>query len=439
MKRDELFPEIKRRKRDLARLVSSVPLRVSVEPVSEGRRGVYYLRCNLNEYVVRVGRRSYKEYERSVLVSGLLKRVGVPTPRVLGKRDDLIPRNTVYVETRIPGLSLASQFGQLSDLAVDEIYRQAGETLRRIHSVSDNGIGFPPGDIRWGEYVRNELDEKLSNLEGTDFEDLMPLYQRFASDCMRIIRGLGQASLLHGDFTPQNIFVKGGGISGILDFEATYFGDPNIELVGLYDQLLSGIPADLLPEGRREELIGKFFEGYGGNPFETEEGMRVHAFYKAVWALRHMDYFRFYKDKLPAQVTERQAKKFRREAVENIEYCLDRDYTFGSDLDVATGYFKSDRLEAALMYVSRAVESEPSQVQGYHLRGKIHTAQGNFGAAEMDFREALRINPNHNGVRYDLARMYHLNGNDGEARKIVGELLSRDPGNRYASQLKARL
>ena len=63
-----------------------------------------------------------------------------------------------------------------------------------------------------------------------------------------------------------------------------------------------------------------------------------------------------------------------------------------------------DRLPEALPHFERAVELQPEDADLRHALGRALLALGRREAAIAQFREALRLNPNHAGAREGLDR-----------------------------------
>jgi Flp pilus assembly protein TadD len=69
---------------------------------------------------------------------------------------------------------------------------------------------------------------------------------------------------------------------------------------------------------------------------------------------------------------------------------------------------------------------------GHEQLGDLHTGQGSFDRAYLEYREALRLEPSRDSARYKAARILLRQGLVPEAREEFAAILAEDPGNPLA-------
>ena len=69
---------------------------------------------------------------------------------------------------------------------------------------------------------------------------------------------------------------------------------------------------------------------------------------------------------------------------------------------------------------------------GHEQLGDLHTGQGSFDRAYLEYREAIRLEPDRDSARYKAARILLRQGLIPEAREEFAAILADDPGNPLA-------
>lgn len=161
---------------------------------------------------------------------------GVPVPYIYTYDPDcsLIPSEYFIMEF-IEGTPFNKVKESLPIEEVEGIQRQIGEYSRRINACKGEKFGyFHDGDqLRgsWTEAFRRMIDDVIA--DGRDLNVELPIsYFDIEKEIEKRIYSLQevtQPSLVHWDLWDGNVFIHEGKISGIVDFERAFWGDPLIE------------------------------------------------------------------------------------------------------------------------------------------------------------------------------------------------------------------
>jgi aminoglycoside phosphotransferase (APT) family kinase protein len=214
-----------------------------VKDIVVPRRGSTNLVVVINdEYVVRLDFRHLpgeSRYKGEKLAYEALAHINLPVPRVvvmdLSKR--LIQQNYIIL-TRSPGQPMIDAWAEMSPPQRIAAAFSAGQHLARMHTLAFNHYG--------------PLKE-IGMLQFHSFYDyLYHLYERFSQQAMAIhalpteadqrIRQLFDENrdllmaphhmhMVHGDYQLENLLVEDGIITGVIDFEWAFGGDPTWDFV----------------------------------------------------------------------------------------------------------------------------------------------------------------------------------------------------------------
>lgn len=196
--------------------------------------------------------------------------IGIPTPRflLLSHSGSETAARSICVETRLPGQTLYTLMnkGVLNTVDAASIVRDAGSLLARVHTIPTTGWGridaTGAGQVaRWSDLLDTSIIDgayqaahKLAISPQTITEAIHYL-QTHAS-----LFTTFSPRLLHGDFSPQQILVDAGRITGFIDFEFPLSGDPAWEFAywdyftGQQPYQGSMLPTEWLLEGYRQSL-----------------------------------------------------------------------------------------------------------------------------------------------------------------------------------------
>lgn len=215
-------------------------------------------------------------------------RTAIPVPEILVYDDTRQAAPEPFmVEERLPGEPLAPGAAE-----TEETFRQVGSYLRELHEITGSKFGYVGGDCpapeagTWAEAFAAMWQALLDDIVAcggyTEAEaDL--LRELYARDRDAFARDI-PARLLHMDVWHQNILVDESGlISGLLDWDRSLWGDPELEFAVL----------DYCGVSSRS-----FWEGYGAER-ESGHAANVRNIYYYLYELQKYIVIRTLRDQNP--------------------------------------------------------------------------------------------------------------------------------------------
>lgn len=132
----------------------------------------------------------------------------------------------------VPGPTGAEFLRRCTHSEAQQLWRQLGEVLHRIHDITGSTFGRPaePWSTRWSAALLVRLAKQQSDLRSVhapadDLSAVAALIEQHAAD----VDGV-PCRLTHGDLIPSNVVVAGNGggprIAGLLDLDRLIWGDP---------------------------------------------------------------------------------------------------------------------------------------------------------------------------------------------------------------------
>ena len=156
----------------------------------------------------------------------------------------------------LPGTSLCTALqGNLAPATRLRLLRAFGQVLAVIHATP------VPFDLTRADrpWLDRMLDAAAYNLAHYHVDGSAELLERLQRDRPADV----PATLIHGDFTLDNVLVAGDAVSGVIDWSGGDRGDPR------YDIALAIRPE---PEAFGHQAdVEAFFEGYGSRPLSDDE------------------------------------------------------------------------------------------------------------------------------------------------------------------------
>jgi aminoglycoside phosphotransferase (APT) family kinase protein len=242
-------------------------------PLDGGRRNTNY-RLRLATYADPTLLRLYSS--RDELAAGACDREAallnlvaprVPAPRVLHSAADGDPPWSLL--TWVDGVRFDLYLTSATPSEAEAASRSAGRVLAAIHAHefarpgwfgSDLSLGPPPWpDISWSEMLTGWVaDGKAGERLGPGLKTR--LLELIRDQAPRVKPLLGTNRLVHADFKPWNMLVRGGEVSGVVDWEGAYSGNPLVDL-GIYLRY-----SDRLPPGYRDGFARGYAEAGGQLP-----------------------------------------------------------------------------------------------------------------------------------------------------------------------------
>lgn len=177
-----------------------------------------------------------QRFESERMAYDILRDSGIPVPQVVVLDTSLeIAPYAYLITTKLPGAPVVDSW---PDLTLDQQQRvayEAGQYLAQIHTYTFDRFGkLRSLDFAdWYGYVADFLSRYvqqalqvggISTREQAQMESVLRLHRSVLD---RITRG----SLVHSDYHFENILQQNGVVTGIVDFEWAYSGDPLSDLV----------------------------------------------------------------------------------------------------------------------------------------------------------------------------------------------------------------
>jgi len=163
-------------------------------------------------------------------ISAQARRVGVPSPEVLGVEQVYHDREflSFSIQRLVLGRSLDGLAGELPASDLERLVMDAGELLAWVHSiVSDRGIRHelqPPDELFIGRLAR-VVDQALGPAA-------VAVVKRDA-DLLRkeVMTHLApRLSIAHGDWLPKHLLIDDGAIVGVIDWEFACSAAPAFDI-----------------------------------------------------------------------------------------------------------------------------------------------------------------------------------------------------------------
>ncbi|MQY10157.1 hypothetical protein SRB5_02640 [Streptomyces sp. RB5] len=200
---------------------------------------------------------------------------GVPTPRLLstGFERSLVPGDFVFM-TEVPGRSLSALHASLAPEELAAVRRDLGGVVARLHTVRGDTFGYPQAASAgsWAEAFGGMAEVILADAErlGADLTRPAAEIRAAVTGALGLLEGVTVPVLVHFDLWDGNVLVEGSRVSGVIDGERAFWGDPYADFASL--ALFGDIEDD-----------AAFLEGYraaGGSVAFTAGNRRRIALYR---------------------------------------------------------------------------------------------------------------------------------------------------------------
>lgn len=232
-------------------------------------------------------------YEKSIMSTEVTtmrmaaKNPAIPVPEIYyyDTAHDLCDSDYFFME-KLTGSNYGHVKSSLPKETQDDIDQQIGRIVHEINQFTGTYYGYDGNpDLRgktWKEAFLKICDSVLEDGKKKDAEypfsidELHSVIHNHAN----ALESVTTPQLVHWDAWDLNFFVKDGKISGILDFERAFWGDPLME--GQFRTMAFG--------GGMESL-----KGYGKTTFTHEEDIRNHLYtLHLALVMKTEDYYRHY-------------------------------------------------------------------------------------------------------------------------------------------------
>ena len=225
----------------------------SIRTITRPARGsINYCLIVNNAYVIRfdVTGRTVSRFQSEALAYCYLCDSGVPVPEVVAfdRSKELVPYEYL-ITTRLEGMPVIDSWSSLSAQQRERIAYEAGSYLAVIHSHTFDRFGklrdlASGGFACWydysADYFHRYAHQALDlGIIDTSLRDRM---QAILEQYRPLWDAVTKGSLVHSDYHFENILQHNGAVSGILDFEWAYSGDPTLDLVAedLWEHMYPG-------------------------------------------------------------------------------------------------------------------------------------------------------------------------------------------------------
>ncbi|QOR67830.1 phosphotransferase [Cytobacillus suaedae] len=191
--------------------------------------------------------------KREAFVLECLKDTSLPVPRLLKFVEGIDESWTLtqFMEGQTLRSYLLNE--QIGIKRQEAIY-QFGKILKEIHSTPCPSK--LKGEGLWLDQMLKTAEYNLLHYETDGNEELL-------KKLIDEKPGIVEQTLIHGDFTIDNVLVNNGRISAVIDWSGGAFGDPR------YDAALAVRPKTNAFEIESDRVV--FFEGYGQKPITDAE------------------------------------------------------------------------------------------------------------------------------------------------------------------------
>lgn len=207
-------------------------------------------------------------YERDILRSELSvmamlrEKTTIPLPAILAEDfSRALLSLDFYVMEWLPGGILNAVQDQLAAPELASIRQEVGSILREINAVRGTSFGMvaDPRFASWREGFVGLMEDIMLDGEASpvalDYDAIRRTVERHAP-CLEVV---SEPRLVHWDLWEGNIGVKEGRVSGVIDFERSFWGDPLMETnwMNVTTEFLAGYGEDLReqPAARERRLL----------------------------------------------------------------------------------------------------------------------------------------------------------------------------------------
>lgn len=213
------------------------------------------------------------KYHREHFSFNKLKESTIPVPRlvILDESKDCCLYDVLITEM-LPGTNLESIWNDLNIEERSHIAGEAGKILNQLNQYEFDFFGelstqgpFPRTN-EWKEYLKAKLEFHLNEALDLDLFNskiIEKIWHNFNGH-QQILSEIKSGKLVHVDYHFGNLLYKESKITGVLDFEWAFSGDP------LYDFCRWREGNEDLPDSRES-----FLKGYNKNKFSEDELRRM--------------------------------------------------------------------------------------------------------------------------------------------------------------------
>lgn len=225
------------------------------------------------KYAVRFNARdpNLPKFQREKVVFDLLKEGGLPVPQNVlldDSRDEI--EFDVLISSFLEGQNLEASWEAIDNNSQKSIAFHTGQLLKQIHNVKFDffgeisGRGPLPQTDSWPDYLKEKLKLHLEEASAFNLFTRAHLEKIWAlfEDGLHNLNKIKTAKLIHVDYHFGNLLYLNNKVSGVLDFEWSFAGDP------LYDVSRWISEEEICKRSQKPFLEGYEFTGLSDSELE---------------------------------------------------------------------------------------------------------------------------------------------------------------------------
>lgn len=195
-------------------------------------------------------------FESEAIAYQRLAGSGVPVPEVvaLDLSKEIVPYDYL-ITSKLPGTPVVDSWADLTGAQKTNVAREAGAYLAAIHATAFDHIG-KLRQMHWGgfdtwyayvqDYTRRYIALALERAVFTT--ETAARIEAVLAKLRPLLERITQGFLVHSDYHFENILQQEGQVTGIIDFEWAYSGDPSSDFAAQFrwEQMCPGSTDPLL-------------------------------------------------------------------------------------------------------------------------------------------------------------------------------------------------
>lgn len=196
--------------------------------------------CVNDKYILRFNVRDLdiRKFKREQMAFELLAGTGAPVPKVIWLDESRSILNAdILITERLLGQSISNYWQDLSGPSRTLLCKAAAGILASIHAMKVPSFGPLDPDSKkytsWNEYLGDCLQETCRKVSAARiFEDHGEIEKKVWTAFKKVqpqLNSITEPRLLHGDFHFANLIGRESEISGVVDFEWSIGGDPDMD------------------------------------------------------------------------------------------------------------------------------------------------------------------------------------------------------------------
>ena len=235
-------------------------------------------------------------YERGILetevrVLRLLEHSGLPVPKVLaaGFSREIIPAGYFWM-TALPGVSWKRAERQITPGKRAKLMEALGRAYALVHQVKGDAFGYRTDpDGSWGGGFYKMVDSALNDAGAMGYPLPYGRIRRLLARSRPLLDAVKTPTLVGYDIWAGNVLIDDTGfdrITGIVDFERSFFGDRFADFTAAYD---------IFDDVGQEPDFQRGYAAVSGEPFavspDDRKRMRLYRFYMTL--LLYIESYRY--------------------------------------------------------------------------------------------------------------------------------------------------